>query len=179
MSAVRHLKPGYVITYPNREKTSSQVTKVLTAAVLVLSAVVILLMTFGGWSKMEGLIPLDIIWCLVYLVMAWYVIKWARGLLPMAAALGALMLTCAVIALTGYTGVAWSDRSGSGYTAIHSIFGGTGFSAGTMNLLVVIVAITQIALIVIALQAFGQGWNIEYEIPAEEAHAKGHRGHIL
>jgi hypothetical protein len=179
MSAVRHLKPGYVITYPNREKTSSRVTKLLTAAVLVLSVVVILLMTFGGWSKMEGLIPLDIIWCLVYLVMAWYVARWARGLLPIAAALGALMLIFAVIALAGYTGVAWSDRANAGYGAIHSVFGGGGFSADTMNFLVVIVAITQVALIVSAMRAFGQGWNIEYEIPAEEAAAKGHRGHSL
>jgi hypothetical protein len=179
MSAVRHLKPGYVITYPNREKSSSQATKLLTAAVLVLSALVILLMTFGGWSKMEGLMPLDIIWCLVYLVMAWYVIKWARGLLPIAAALGALMLIFTVIALAGYTGVAWSDRAGTGYGAIHSVFGGGGFSADTMNVLVVVVALTQVALIVSAMRAFGQGWNIEYEIPAEEAKAKGHRGHKL
>ncbi len=179
MSAVRHLKPGYVITYPNREKSSSQVTKVLTVAALVVSAVAILVMTFGGWSKMEGLVVLTIIWAFVYLLMAFYVFKWSRGLLPMAAALATLMLTFAIIAMTGYTGVSWSDRSGAGYAPIQNVFGGTGFGASTMQLLALIVAICQVALIAVALRAFGQGWNIEYEIPAEEAAAKGHRGHTL
>lgn len=176
MSAVRQLKPGYVVTYPNRERSSSHAFRALTVLALLVSALVILAMAFGGWSAMEGLLPIDIAWGLIYLVMAWYVRKWARGLLPIAAALAALMLTFAAIALTGYTGVAWSDRTGV-YGQIHNVLGSGGFSSGVMDFLTVVVIITQVALIAVALQAFGQHWNIEYEMLAEEAAAKGRRSY--
>jgi len=49
-----------------------------------------LIVTVGGWSKLEGLVPVNIIWSWLpddRLLRA----GWARGLLPLAAALGALM----------------------------------------------------------------------------------------
>jgi len=76
----------------------ARVTKAIVALVLVVSTLLMLIVTVGGWSKLEGLVPVNIIWSVVYLTIAYYVLRWARGLLPIAAALGALMFVFTVIA---------------------------------------------------------------------------------
>ncbi|HTW12215.1 MAG TPA: hypothetical protein VME01_05700 [Solirubrobacteraceae bacterium] len=169
MSPARDVKPGYVVTYPNRDKASSRRTKVVIALVLVISVVLMLVVTVGGWSKLEGLIPLNIAWCLVYLVIARYVLRWARGLLPIAAALAALMLIFTVIAVTSLAGVTWSDRGAPGYAPAHALFGGSGLSSGTLSAFTLLIALSQAVLIVVAMRGFAQGWNIEYEVPARQA----------
>ena len=62
VSPTRQVKAGYVVTYPNREKRSSSVTRVVLAIVLMLSAVLIAVVTAGGWSRLDGLEPVNIIW---------------------------------------------------------------------------------------------------------------------
>jgi hypothetical protein len=171
VSPARAVKPGYVVTYPNREKQSSKVTKVSVALVLVVSTLLMLIVTVGGWSKLEGLLPVNIIWSAVYLTIAYYVLRWARGLLPIAAALAALMFVFTVIAVTALAGVTWSDRSGRDYAPVHSLFGTAGLSPGTLSALTVAIAITQALLIAVALRAFAQRWNIEYEVPGAQAQA--------
>jgi len=171
VSPARAVKPGYVITYPNREKQSSKVTKAIVALVLVVSTLLMLIVTVGGWSKLEGLLPVNIIWSVVYLTIAYYVLRWARGLLPIAAALGALMFVFTVIAVTSLAGVTWSDRSGPEYAPVHTLFGTGGLSPGTLSALTVAIAITQALLIVVAMRGFAQHWNIEYEVPGAEARA--------
>jgi hypothetical protein len=165
VSSARAVKPGYVVRYPNRERRASQVTKVLVAAALVLSTVLMLAVTVGGWSKLAGLLPVNLIWCVVYLTIAYYVLRWARGLLPIAAALAALLFVFAVIATTSLDGVSWSDRSAPGYGAAHTLFGGSGLTPGTLNALTVAIAVAQALLIAIAMRGFSQRWNIEYEMP--------------
>lgn len=168
VSPVRHLPPGYVVTYPNRDKVSSKVTKAVVVAVLLISTVMMLVVTIGGWSELEGLVPVNIAWCLIYGVITYYVARWARGLLPIAAALAALMLTFAVVASTSLAGVTWSDRAGSGYAPVHTLFGGAGLSPNTLNALVIAIAVVQGLLIIVSMRAFGQGWNIEYEVPGTQ-----------
>ena len=75
-----------------------------TAVTCALSAAWGLVVTVGGWSKLAGLEPLNIIWCLVYLVMAFYVMRWARELLPIAVGLAALMFVFTLIAETATAG---------------------------------------------------------------------------
>jgi hypothetical protein len=166
MSPARSVKPGYVVTYPNRDKRSSRATRTTVAVVLALSALLMLFVTAGGWSKLDGLEPLNIIWCLVYLVMAFYVMRWARELLPIAVGLGALMFVFTLIAETAAAGVTWSDRNGPDYAPVHSIFGGGGLSPSTLNALTIVIALTQALLVTAAIYAFRQAWNIEYELPA-------------
>ena len=165
VNGARTVKPGYVVTYPNRDKAASKTTKIVVVVVLLVSTLLMLLATVGGWSKLEGLIPLNVAWCLVYLVIARYVLRWARGLLPIAATLAALMLTFTVIAASSLDGVTWSDRGGAGYAPAHSLFGGSGFSSGTMTVLVIAIAVSQAVLILVAIRGFSQAWNIEYEMP--------------
>jgi hypothetical protein len=171
MSPARAVKSGYVVTYPNREKRSSRVTRTVVAAVLTFSALLMLVVTVGGWSKLAGLEPLNIIWCLVYLVMAVYVMRWARELLPIAVGLAALMFVFTLIAETATAGVTWTDRNGPDYAPVHSLFGGGGLSPNTLSALTVVIAITQALLIGASVYALRQGWNIEYEVPAADASA--------
>ncbi len=166
MGSAQHAKPGYVVTYPNRNSSSSRHTKLLVVAVLLVSTVLMLVATLGGWSKLEGLIPLNIAWCLVYLVIARYVLRWSRGLLPIAAALGALMLTFALIAVSSLDDVSWSDRGHAGYAPARTVFGSGGLSSGTMSTLTVAIAVSQALLIIIAMRGFSQAWNVELELPA-------------
>jgi hypothetical protein len=165
VSSTRAVKPGYVVSYPNRERRASQVTKLLVAATLVISTLLMLVVTVGGWSKLAGLLPVNLIWCVVYVTIAYYVLRWARGLLPIAAALAALLLVFAVIATTSLDGVSWSDRSAPGYAAAHTLFGGGGLTPGTLNTLTIAIAVAQVVLIAIAMRGFSQRWNIEYEVP--------------
>lgn len=169
VSPARPVKPGHVVTYPNRDKRSSRAARTFVSLVLALSALLMLFVTAGGWSKLDGLEPVNIIWCLVYLVMAFYVMRWARELLPIAVGLGALMFVFTVIAETAAAGVSWNDRNASYYAPIHSLFGGGGLSAGTLDTLTLVIAITQALLIAAAVYAYRQAWNIEYEVPEGSA----------
>ena len=87
-----------------------------------------MLITIGGWSKLQGLKPVNFVWCLVYLVIAFFIWRWARGLLPIAAALAILLLILAVIAGTGLAGTSWFDRNHAGFAPPQSLFGGRGLS---------------------------------------------------
>jgi hypothetical protein len=169
VSSRRPVKPGYVVTYPNRDKQSSRITRVAVALLLVVSAALMLVVTVGGWSKLAGLEPVNIIWSAAYLVMAYYVMRWARDLLPIAVALGALMLTFTLIAVSGAAGVSWSDRSAADYAPAHALFGGSGLGPSTLTTLTIVIAVTQVLLIIAAARGLGQGWNIEYEVPATHA----------
>ena len=52
---------------------------------------------------------------LLYVIIAFYIARWARGLLPIAAALAILLLILAVIAGTGLAGTSWFDRNHFGF----------------------------------------------------------------
>jgi hypothetical protein len=169
MSPARAVKPGYVVTYPNREKRSSRLTRTAVAVVLAASALLMLFVTIAGWSKLAGLEPLNILWCVVYLVMAVYVMRWARELLPIAVGLAALMFVFTMIAETAAAGITWTDRNEPDYAPVHTLFGGDGLSPSTLSALTIVIAITQLALIAAAVYGLSQAWNIEYEVPAAEA----------
>jgi hypothetical protein len=53
------------------------------------------------------------------------------------------------------------------------MFGGGGLDPNFLGLLTVLIAPVQILLIVFAMQGFSQGWNVEQEIPIEEAKRRG------
>jgi len=167
MPAVRHLPPGYVIHYPNRDRAGSRATKAAVVVILVASVVLMLIVTVGGWSMLEGMTAVNFIWCAVYLVIAFYVGRWARGLLPIATALAILLLVVAVIAGVGGAGTSWFDRAHAGFAATRSMFGGAGLSPDTLGLVTLLIVPVQALLIVFAMRAFAQGWNVEVEVPSD------------
>ena len=176
MAQRRILTPGYVVVYPNREKAASKLMKLVVTLILLASVALMLIITIGGWSKLQGLKPVNLIWSILYLIIAFYVFfRWSRGLLPMAAALGILLLILAVIAATGVAGTSWFDRNNPGFGAPHTLFGGKGLDPNVLGVLTVILAIVQLAQIVFAMIAFSQAWNVELEVPKEEAERRGYK----
>jgi hypothetical protein len=165
----RNLQPGYAIIYPNRDKATSKVTKSVVVLILLLSVALMLIVTIGGWSKLQGLKPVNFAWCLIYLVFAFYVARWARGLLPIAAAMAVLLLIIALIAGLGASGTSWFDRSHTGFASPHLLFGGKGLTPDTLGLFTLLIAPVQVLLIIFAMRGFSQGWNVELEVPEEEA----------
>jgi hypothetical protein len=170
---VRQLPPGYTIVYPNRDKAASRATKSIVVAILIASVVLMLLVTFGGWSKLQGLTPVNFVWSAVYLIIAFYVWRWNRGLLPIAAALGILLLIISLIAGLGAAGTSWFDRNHVGYASTQSLFGGGGFSPDTLGLITLLIAPVQVLLILFAMRGFSQGWNVEVETPIDKLRGGG------
>jgi len=172
----RTLTPGYTVIYPNREKSASVATKAIIVLIMLVSVVLMLVVTIGGWSKLQGMKPVNFVWCLAYLIMAYYIwARWARGLLPITAALAILLLIMAVIAGTGLSGTSWFDRDHFGFGAPHTLFGGKGLGPDTVGAITVLLIPVQALLIVFAMIGFAQAWNVELEVPKEEAERQGHR----
>ena len=144
------------IRHPNREKSSSQVTKAFVALLLVASAVLIGIVTFGGWNSLQGAQIVAILYIIIYLVMAYYVMKWTRGVLPMAAAFAIGMMVFALIAAPG-----WFDRA-------HPNYAEPALPPRLLGLLTILIGIVQVILIIAAMIGFQQKWNIEVEEHEEE-----------
>jgi hypothetical protein len=165
----RMLTPGYAVVYPNREKASSKAAKAIVVLIMLVSVGLMLILIVGGWSKLQGMKPLDFLWCIAYLVLAFYIAtRWARGLLPITTGLAVLLLIVVVIAGTGATGTSWFDRNNPGFAA-------AGLSADFLGLITILLIPVQLLLIFFTMLAFAQGWNIEVEVPIEEAKRRGYR----
>ena len=175
MAQHRTLTPGYAVVFPNREKAASKAMKALVTLILLVSVALILIVTIGGWSQLEGMKPLNFFWCIAYLIIAFYIfVRWARGMLPIAAGLAVLLLMVALVAGLGLSGTSWFDRSHAGFAPAQSLFGGAGLSADTLGTVTLLIVPVQVLLIIFSLQAFAQGWNVEQEIPIDEARRRGY-----
>jgi protein-S-isoprenylcysteine O-methyltransferase Ste14 len=152
-----------VIYHPNREKATSQATKMIVFVLLLVSAGLVALITFGGWSSLQGDQIISVGYVIVYCVMAYFVLRWSRGMLPLASALAIILLVFAAIAVTG-----WFDRSHSGYS-------NPGIPPDLIGLLTVILIPVQLLLIAFAMRGFQQEWNVEIEMTQEEMERRRRR----
>jgi lysylphosphatidylglycerol synthetase-like protein (DUF2156 family) len=152
-----------VIQHPNREKGTAKATKAGVILLLLASAGLTAIITIGGWSDLEGAQVISIFFILVYLVMAFFVARWNRGVLPLAAAFAIILLVFAAIAAPG-----WFDRDHAGYD-------NPGLPPGLIGLLTLIVIPVEFLLIVFAMRGFSQKWNVEIEMTREEFDRR-HRG---
>jgi lysylphosphatidylglycerol synthetase-like protein (DUF2156 family) len=175
---VRNLQPGYTIIFPNREKATSKATKAIVVLILLVSVVLMLFVTLGGWSKLQGLKAVNFAWCIIYVILAFHIgTRWTRGLLPIAAAMAILLLILSLIAGFGVSGTSWFDRSHTGFAPADTLFGGKGLDPDTLGVVTLLIAPVQALLILFAMRGFAQGWNVEVEMPIEEAKRRGyHRG---
>jgi hypothetical protein len=146
-----------VIDRPNRDKASSKATKAVVILLLIVSAALTAIITFGGWEKLAGMKAVAIGYILVYLVMAFYVARWNRGVLPIAAALAIILGIFAAIA-----GPQWFTRDKAG-------FENPALDADFLGMLTLIVVPVQILLIAFAMRGFQQEWNVEVERPVAES----------
>jgi lysylphosphatidylglycerol synthetase-like protein (DUF2156 family) len=146
-----------VIVHPNRQGAETKATKAAVILLLLTSAAITAIITIGGWSKLEGAQIWAIFYVVIYVVMAYLVSRWNRGILPVAAALAILFAVVAVVAAP-----AWFDRDKAG-------FADPALPPGILGLLTAILVPVQILLIAFAMRAFSQKWNIEVEVTREEA----------
>jgi lysylphosphatidylglycerol synthetase-like protein (DUF2156 family) len=150
-----------VLVHPNRDKAESKATKAIVVLLLVLSAILILVVTAGGWSELQGAQIIAIGYIIVYLVMAFYVARWNRGVLPVAAALAVLFAVVAAVAAP-----AWFERDKAG-------FEDPALDPGFLGLLTAIIVPVQLLLIAFAMRGFQQQWNVEVEVAPDDADRGG------
>jgi lysylphosphatidylglycerol synthetase-like protein (DUF2156 family) len=147
----REREQGVIITHPNRDKPVVQATRATVVVLLLVSAVLVTIITIGGWSVLEGDVAIQIGYIAVYLVFAFYAARWNRGVLPIAAVLAVLLGIFALVA-----GPSWFDRDKSGFAQ-------PTLNAGLLGLLTLLVVPVQILLVTFAMRGFSQGWNVELE----------------
>jgi hypothetical protein len=144
-------EPRVIITHPNRGKPVVQATRATVILLLLVSAVLVLIVTVGGWSVLEGALPVQIGYIVIYATLAFFAARWNRGVLPVAAALAVLLGIFALVA-----GPAWFNRDKSGFAQ-------PTINSGLLGLLTLLIVPVQILLVAFAMRGFKQGWNVELE----------------
>ena len=142
---------GVTIEHPNRRKAASKLTRAIVMVLLLASAAVVAIVTVGGWDTLQGAKSLQVAYIVVYVVLAFFVLRWSRGVLPLAAALAIVLLIFAAVAAP-----AWFDRDQPG-------FADPAIDEGLLGLLTALLVPLQILLIAFAMSGFQQAWNVEVE----------------
>ena len=145
-----------VVTHPNRDKPESKATKAAVVFLLLTSAALIAIVLIGGWEAMQGAQIGAVAYIIIYLVSAYYVGRWNRGLLPVSAALAIIFAVIAAVA-----GPAWFERDKAG-------FDDPALPPGILGLLTLIIIPVQFLLVAFAMRGFRQEWNVEVEVRRDE-----------
>jgi lysylphosphatidylglycerol synthetase-like protein (DUF2156 family) len=148
-------REGYVIEHPNRERTASKATRAAVVFLLLVSAGLVLVISVGGWETIEGARLVQVAFIVLYLVMAYFVAGWNRGVLPVAAALAIILLIFASVA-----GPEWFERDQEGFSSPL-------LPESFIGLLTFLLIPVQVLLIAFAMRGFQQEWNVEVERPAD------------
>ncbi len=147
------VRPGYELWRPNREKPEAQSARVLVVFLLLVSAGLAFVITAGGWERLEGGRLFAVAYILLYVLFAFLVARWNRGVLPVASALAIILAIFAGIAAP-----AWFDRAKDGLDS-------PALPEELLGLLTLLLVPVQIILIAVAMVAFNQEWQVEEERP--------------
>jgi hypothetical protein len=139
------------IEHPNRRKPASKLARLLVIVLLIASAAIVLIVSVGGWDAIEGAKPVQVAFIVVYFVLALFVARWSRGVLPMIAALAIILGIFGAVAAP-----AWFDRAKDGFTDPR-------LASDLLGLLCAVLVLLQIALLLAAMIGFRQRWNVEVE----------------
>ena len=157
-----------VLLHPNRDKAESKATRAVVVMLLLVSAALILIVTLGGWSVLQGAQVVSFGFVILYVVMAYFIWRWSRGLLPVAAALAVLIAVFAAVAAP-----AWFERDKDGFVD-------PAIEPALLGLLTIVLIPISLLLVVSALRGFQQQWNVEVELSGEDAerHRRGGGGQL-
>lgn len=151
------MREGYELWRPNREKSQAKSTKAIIAFVLLVSAALLIVITLGGWERLQsssvGLMTLA--WAGLYVLFAFLVLRWNRGILPVAAAMAVLMIIFA-----GVAAGSWFARAKDGLNS-------PALPEELLGLLTILVIPLSVLLLAVAMVGFNQAWNVEEERPIE------------
>ena len=143
------------IDHPNREKAASKVTRAIVILLLLASAFLMIVISAGAWDALVGAKALQVIYIVVYVGIAVMVLRWSRGVLPVAAALAIMLFIFALVSVPG-----WFERDKDGFTD-------PAIASDVVGLLTALLVPLQLLLIAFAMRGFQQAWNVEVERPAE------------
>ena len=147
------IRPGYELWRPNREKAESKSARALVVFLLVVSAALAFVITFGGWERLEGGKMFAVAYVLLYLLFAYLVSRWNRGVLPVAAALAIILAI-----FCGIAAPAWFDRAKDGLSS-------PALPEELLGLLTLLMVPLQVILVAVSMVAFNQNWHVEEERP--------------
>jgi hypothetical protein len=142
---------GVVVTHPNRDRAVVRSTRVVVILLLLVTIALLLINTVGGWKVLQGALPVQLGFIVVYILMVYSAARWSRGVLPLAAALGVLL---AIFALVGAS--SWFERDEPGFA--HPLL-----NAGVIGVVTLLIIPIQMLLVAFSLRGFNQGWNVEVE----------------
>jgi hypothetical protein len=152
-------EPGVSVEHPNREKAASKATRVIVVLLLLVSAVLVAVITIGGWDTIEGGKSVQIAYVVLYVGLAVLVLRWHRGVLPVAAALAVVLLIFAAVAAPQ-----WFERDKAGFTD-------PALDEEVLGLLTALLVPAQLLLIAFAMSGFRQAWHVEVEHEPEPVRA--------
>jgi hypothetical protein len=160
---VTTVRPGYELWRPNRVKAEAKTTKAIVAFVLLVSAALIVVITIGGWPRLEGtgVGIMSLLWAALYVLFAVLVARWNRGILPVASALAIILAIFAAISAP-----AWFARSKDGFSP-------PPLPDDLIGLLTILIVPVQLLLIAVAMIGFNQNWHVEEERPVGGAPLAG------
>jgi hypothetical protein len=149
----RAIRPGYELWRPNREKPEAKSARALVVFLLLATAGLAFVIIAGGWTRLEGVKALTILYAALYVLFAFLVARWNRGVLPVASALAIILAIFA-----GISAPAWFDRAKDGLSD-------PALPPDVLGLLCLLLVPLQVVLIAVAMVAFNQDWHVEEERP--------------
>jgi hypothetical protein len=147
------IRPGYELWRPNREKPEAKSARALVIFLLLVTAGLSFVIIIGGWERLEGVKALTVLYAALYVLFAFLVARWNRGVLPVASALSIILAIFAGIAAP-----AWFDRAKDGLSD-------PVLPPELLGLLCLVLVPIQVILIAVAMVAFNQDWHVEEERP--------------
>ncbi len=152
------------LEHPNRDRAGAKATRAAVVLLLVISAVLVAVVTLGGFTELQGMVPLAAGYFVIYLVIAFFVLRWNRGVLPVAAAGAVLLAVFAAVAAPP-----WFARDKPGFDS-------PALEPSILGLLTVILIPVSVLLIAFALRGFRQAWNVEVEVHDDDHEYGGYEG---
>ncbi|MCK9249200.1 MAG: hypothetical protein M0P31_09535 [Solirubrobacteraceae bacterium] len=153
-----------VVTYPNREKPASKITRMLVIVVLLVSTLLLAWQTKRGWDLLEDAKQLHFVFIAVNLIFIVQVVRWSRGVLPMAAAIATFIGIFAFVSIGS-----WYSRDAVGFKE-------AALSAD-IGLLTQVILGVQVVVVLVTIYAMSQNWQTEVEIHADDPdHPEYHGG---
>jgi presenilin-like A22 family membrane protease len=147
--------PDVAVEHPNRKKGSSKATRLVIVVLLLATAILMIVISIGAWDVLVGAKALQLIYIGLYVLLAFFVARWSRGVLPLIAALAIVLFIFALVSVPG-----WFERDKEGFTD-------PAIASDVIGLLTAIIVPLQLLLIAFAMRGFQQAWNVEVEHPAD------------
>lgn len=150
------------LEYPNREKPASKAMRVVVIVALLVSSALIAAVSIKGWDLMEEAKTLNIAFIVVNVIFIVQVLRWSRGVLPMAAGIAAFVAIFSGVSITS-----WYQRDALGFNEASL--------SADLGLLTTFIFAAQLVVIVVTIVALSQNWQEEIERTVPDASRPGDR----